>query len=124
MRGPGIPPCPYDALIDAYERFCPTMPQVRRMLFKAGKRAETMRARWKWVMTGVQEVGENAGQRMATTEEEGIAWFGKYFARVAESDFLTGRNGAWTGCDLEFLMTQSRFAAVLEGKYHREAAHA
>lgn len=77
-----------------------------------------MRARWAWVLTECQEFGDQAGERMATTTEEGIAWFEKYFARVAASDFLTGRNGAWTGCDIEFLMTQSKFISVLEGRYH------
>lgn len=117
-----VPPCPYDALIDLYEQTLPMCPTIRRGLFKDGKRAEAMRARWVWVMTGTQEVGEHAGQRMATTREEGIAWFGKFFAHVAESDFLTGRGGRWTA-DLEFLMTASKFAAVLEGRYHREEAH-
>lgn len=117
---PAVPPCPYDALIDAYEDTLPMMPKVRRGLFRDGKRADAMRARWVWVMTATQEVGENAGQRMATTADEGIAWFGKFFNRVASSDFLTGRNGRWTGCDLEFLMTHSKFTGVLEGKYHQQ----
>lgn len=115
---PQVPPCPYNALLDLYEKHCPTMPRPRRNGFSDSPRGKAMLARWKWVMTECQEFGDQAGERMATTTEEGVAWFDKYFAHVAASDFLTGRNGAWTGCDIEFLMTQSKFISVLEGKYH------
>lgn len=121
---PQVPPCPYSALLDLYEKHCPTMPRVRRAGFSDSQRGKAMRARWAWVLTERQEFGDQAGERMATTTEEGIAWFEKYFAHVATSDFLTGRNGAWTSCDIEFLMTQSKFISVLEGKYHREDPNA
>ena len=57
---------------------------------------------------------------MATTTEEGIAWFHKYFERAAESRFLSHGNGKWPGADIEFLMTASKFEALLEGRYHRD----
>ncbi|QIL80997.1 hypothetical protein G7047_14650 [Diaphorobacter sp. HDW4A] len=119
-----VPPCPYEALLDLYDLHCPTMPRARRAGFADSKRGKAMRARWAWVLTENQEFGEHIGERMATTKEEGVEWFEKFFVHVAASDFLTGRNGAWTGCDIEFLMTQSRFISVLEGKYHREFVHA
>lgn len=76
-------------------------------------------------MTSKAEAGDGAGQRMATTAEEGVAWFRKFFARAAESRFLTTPTARWGGADLDFLMTQSKFTALLEGRYHREeVAHA
>lgn len=127
----GVPPCPYDALIDLYHELCPTMAAVRRELFKTGKRGDAMLARWKWVMTANAEVGENAGNRMATTTDEGLAWFRRFFAYAAESAFLRGERSGGDGrswsADLGWLMVLSNFEKVLEGKYHaeeREAAHA
>lgn len=116
-----IPPCPVDRLIEAYESNLPTLPSVRRSLFKAGKNVEVMRARWKWVMTSKHERGQRAGQRLATTVEEGVDWFDRYFAYVAESPFLTGSNDKWKA-DLAWLMTASKFEAVLSNKYHQEVA--
>lgn len=84
-----------------------------------------MKARWKWVMTAFHERGERVGQRLATTAEEGVEWFGKFFGYVAESDFLTGKSGKFNGCTLQWLMTASKFEDVLSGKFHdqvREAA--
>ena len=41
--------------------------------------------------------------------------------------FLTGKSGAFTGCDLGWLVNAANFEKVLSGKYHaekREAANA
>jgi uncharacterized protein YdaU (DUF1376 family) len=119
LSGSSIPPCPIDRLVDAYAQHLPALPQPRRSLFRAGKGADAMRARWRWVMTDRYEAGDRHGQRMATTVEEGVAWFERFFAYVAKSDFLTGRDGKWTGCSLSWLLTASKFEAVLAGAYHQ-----
>lgn len=77
-----------------------------------------MRARWRWVMTSTHERGAKKGEPLAQTAADGIAWFDRFFAYVAGSDFLTGRDGKWVACDLHWLMTASKFEAVLGGKYH------
>ncbi|ABX36742.1 hypothetical protein Daci_4111 [Delftia acidovorans SPH-1] len=121
----GVPSCPIDALLDAYEELLPTLPAPRRSLFKAGKRAAPMRQRWAWVLTATHERGPRAGQRLATNAAEGVEWFRKYFEHVAKSDFLTGRDGKWTGCNIGFLMQLEKFSKVLEGAYHQaEVSHA
>lgn len=112
------PNCPADELIDAYEAKLPMLPSVRRSLFKAGKNMTAMRQRWGWVMTAKHERGARAGLPLATTLEEGIEWFERFFAYAAESDFLTGKNGKWSSCDLAWLMTAAKFENVLSGKYH------
>lgn len=119
LSGSGIPPCPVDRLIDAYAQHLPAMPQPRRSLFKAGKGADAMRARWRWVLSECYETGDRKGQRMATTVDEGVEWFERFFAFVARSDFLTGRDGKWAGCSLIWLLTSSKFEAVLGGVYHQ-----
>jgi hypothetical protein len=115
---PPIPPCPIDDLIDRYCAHLPMLPGIRKSLFKAGKNADAMRSRWRWVMTSIHEKGERKGRRLALTTADGIDWFDRYFGFVAESDFLTGKSGKWTACDLAWLLTASKFEAVLGGKYH------
>ena len=119
---PTVPNCPADELIDAYEASLPMLPSVRRSLFKGGKNMTAMRQRWAWVMTARHERGPRAGQPMATSVQEGVDWFKRYFAYAAESDFLNGKNGKWSGCDLAWLMTAGKFENVLSGKYHELTA--
>lgn len=123
----GVPPCPFDKLIDSYKKHLPELPDVRRSLFAGGKNGKAMRSRWRWVLTAKHERGQRIGERLAESAQDGIAWFDRYFAYVADSDFLTGKSGAFTGCDLGWLVTAANFEKVLSGKYHheqREVAHA
>ena len=123
----GVPPCPFDKLIDSYKKHLPELPDVRRSLFAGGKNGKAMRSRWRWVLTAKHERGPRIGERLAGSAPDGIAWFDRYFAYVADSDFLTGKSGAFTGCDLGWLVNASNFEKVLSGKYHaekREAANA
>jgi len=106
--------CPIDQLIDLYEKTLPSMPRVRRSLFKAGKNGTAMRQRWVWVMTSMHERGERAGTRLAETAEQGVAWFERYFAYVADSKFLTE---GFPGCDLAWLLAKENFEKVLSGRY-------
>ncbi|WP_053842940.1 hypothetical protein [Paracidovorax avenae] len=125
---PEVPPCPYDVLLRQYHELCPTMTGVRADLFKTGKRADAMLARWRWVMTAKAVVGDKAGQRMATTREEGVEWFRRFFAYAAESAFLRGERPGATGrrwvADLGWLMKLENFEKVLEGKYHTDVQEA
>ena len=123
----GVPPCPFDKLIDSYKKHLPELPDVRRSLFAGGKNGKAMRSRWRWVLTAKHERGQRIGERLAESAQDGIAWFDRYFAYVADSDFLTGKSGVFIGCDLGWLVNASNFEKVLSGKYHaekREAANA
>ena len=110
--------CPHDKLIDLYAQHLPNLPQPRKSLWLKSKNAPALRSRWKWVMTECHESGARKGIRLATTEEEGLEWFSKFFGYVNDSDFLTGRNGKFTGCDLGWLMTLDNFSKTLQGNYH------
>lgn len=107
-----LPLCPNADLIDLFGKHLPGLPQPRRELW-GGKNAEAMRSRWRWVMTAVGE----GGKRYATTADEAIAFFDQFFEHVASSDFLSGRNGKWAGCDLGWLMKADNFAKVVQGNY-------
>ncbi len=121
--GSGIPDCPHEELIDLFGQCLPSLAQPRKSLWRAGKNAPALRARWRWVLTEKYESGERAGHRMALTKGDAIAWFTRFFEYVAKSDFLTGKTGKFM-CDLGWLVNQANFEKVLTGKYknNQEAA--
>lgn len=107
-----LPACPHRKLLDLFAEKVPELPRPKPELW-SGKNATAMQARWKWLLTATRENGE----RYATTEAEAFAWFGRFFERVQVSDFLTGRDDAWTGCSLGWLMKAENFAKVVSGNY-------
>lgn len=114
-----LPDCPHEALIDLFEIHLPALAQPKKSLWRAGKNAPAMKARWRWVLTATHEKGEKKGQRYATTKDEALAWFERYFAYVARSEFLTGTSGDWA-CDLGWLVNASNFEKVLAGNYENK----
>jgi len=108
-----VPPCPSKELIELYAKHLPELPQPIKW---DGTRAKHMRDRWRWVLTA-KRADES---RYASTVEEGMAQFDKFFRIVAMSDFLTGRDGAWANCDLAWLMKEDNFTKVIEGKYRNK----
>ena len=115
-----IPTVPFDKMIDLYEKHLPELPAVRKSLFSTGSNAKATKQRWDWVMNSKHEKGARVGQRLAETEEQALDWFDKFFGFVSQSDFLTGRDKAWTGCNLGWLMNRSNFEKVLSGQYHKK----
>ena len=118
VGSPSLPPCPHLRLLELFGHHLPDLPQPKPELWQ-GKNADAMRARWKWVLTAKTK----AGKRYAVTEAEAVDWFSRFFAYVSRSDFLTGRSGKWTNCDLGWLMKADNFAKVVQGNYeNREVA--
>jgi uncharacterized protein YdaU (DUF1376 family) len=113
---PALPTCPHRVLIDLYHAKLPTLPRVRAELWD-GSKAEHLRARWRWVMTAKRD----NGQRYATSETEALAWFGKFFDAVSQSDFLTGRSGQWSACNFAWLVKADNFAKVVQGNYENRS---
>jgi uncharacterized protein YdaU (DUF1376 family) len=111
----GLPACPHLRLLDVFAKRLPELPQPKPELW-AGKNADAMRARWKWVMTAKRA----NGTRYADTAEQAVDWFDRFFGYVNGSDFLTGRNGKWTNCDLGWLMKADNFAKVVQGNYENK----
>jgi hypothetical protein len=116
----GVPPCPLKALVDLFVAKVPELPKPRYELWKDSTAAEHMRQRWKWVLTAKRD----DGSRYAATQAEGIDWFSRFFDNVAASDFLTGRNGRWSKCDLGWLMNRENFMKVVQGNYANKAVPA
>ena len=107
-----IPPCPDSKLLDLFTVKVIDLPRPRKELW-GGASQKAMKARWAWVLTACRPSGE----RYASTQAEGLDWFGRFFDQVAESNFLTGRDGRWSNCDLGWLMNQTNFAKVVQGNY-------
>jgi len=95
--------CPTQKIIDLYHE---TLPELPKMLVISEARKSLISARWKQNPT------------MQTIER-----WQSFFRYVRDSDFLMGRIDPKAGqrqwsADLEFLVTASSFAKVVEGKYH------
>jgi uncharacterized protein YdaU (DUF1376 family) len=115
---PVLPDCPHLLLLDLFAKHLPDLPQPKPELW-AGKNAEAMRARWRWVLTARRS---SSGKRYAANGEEALDWFDRFFGYVSKSDFLTGRSGKWAGCDLGWLMKADNFAKVVQGNYENREA--
>lgn len=101
-------PCPTGEILNLYHSKLPTLPRVE-VLTETRKKA--LASRWREVLA------DHDGDR-----NQAIEWFGWYFGRVAESKFLTGRNGKSWRAGFDWLVNPSNFAKVVEGNYSREAA--
>ncbi len=106
------PPCPTEALIGLYHEHLPMLPRVE-VLNDTRRRA--ISARWREVVTD-PDIARAPDVRTAALD-----WWAWFFGHCAKSRFLTGRAKDWRA-DLDFLLTPSKFARVVEGTYHKEAA--
>ena len=115
---PAKPPtCPHKAILGLYGKHLPMLPQPKPELWD-GQRAKNLSSRWKWLLTKTR----SSGERYASNEDEGLAWFDRFFAYVAKSHFLTGRDGKWSNCDLGWLVNAENFAKVVQGNYENKEA--
>jgi hypothetical protein len=108
QASPALPDCPHGKILELYAKHLPELSQPRSW---DGQRAKDMRTNWRWILTQTNSKGE------PVDEPQAIAFFDRFFAIVAESDFLTGRDGKWPGCNLPWLMKRSNFLKVVEGNY-------
>ena len=123
LSKPSVIDCPHEKILDAYAENLPDLAQPIRSLWRDGKNAPALKARWAWLMTACHEKGKRKGERMATNEAEGVEWFCRFFDYVSHSDFLTGRQTEWS-CDLIWLVNKSNFEKVIQGSYENQKAAA
>lgn len=96
-----MPDCPYQKIVDSYHKHCPMMTQVKKL---TEPRKKALKARWR-----------------EDKKHQTIEFWDRYFDYASQSDFLAGNAKEWTA-DFDFLIRQSKFVSVIEGKYHREGA--
>jgi hypothetical protein len=106
-------PCPYDAIVAAYnEILVPPLPRVR---LRTRDRETAMRKRWGWIFSDKK----SDGSARATNADEALGWIREYFTLATENDFLMGRiqrtaeHSNWR-CDLDYLLTDRALKQVIE----------
>jgi len=88
---------PYSQIVDLYHEILPDLPSVRLM---TKNRKAALRARW-----------------CTSDKTRSLGWWRDYFEVVRATPFLMGQNDRLWRADFDFLITESRFAKVIEGKY-------
>lgn len=114
-KAAGLQTCPHELIVALYHEVLPSNPKI---LEWNNARRGYLRARW---LEKATPKGRHPGY---ASTEDGIAWWRRFFAYVAESRFLTGQEEGREGrppfvADLEWLVRPTNFAKVIEGKYHR-----
>jgi hypothetical protein len=91
--------CPHKKIIEAYHEALPQCPKVKSWT-EANRK--NLRTRWR-----------------EDKQRQSLEWWRKYFAKVAESDFLTGRvqSDRPFVADLEWLVRPTNMGKVLNGRY-------
>lgn len=106
---PATPACPHQEIIAAYHEILPACPAVRQW---TPAREKFLRSRW-----------------AEDPKRQRVEWWRRFFAYVADSEFLTGRGACAPGrdpfvADLEWLVRPANFVKVIEGRYHPERSAA
>ena len=112
------PKCPAEEIIALYHEAMPENPKVKVI---SEKRREAIRARWR---DAAKLTCKPFGY---SNRQDGLRAWKAFFEVCADSDFLTGKTPSWNGrppfiADIDFIMSPSGFAKILENKYHRELA--
>lgn len=94
-------PVDYKSIVETFNSICQSLPKVRDITDQR-KRA----------IRGVSK------------RIEGSGGFEALFGKVEASDFLTGRNGGWTGCGFDWILKPANLTKILEGNYDNRAGSA
>ncbi|SMC29931.1 Uncharacterized conserved protein YdaU, DUF1376 family [Andreprevotia lacus DSM 23236] len=99
-----MPPCPYEAIRAAYNTALPQLPQSREL---TATRKKHLQARWRdrW------QAGKYA------SAAQGIAYWQRFFARVADTPFLRGDSPNGWRPDFAWFLLPDNFLKVVEGKF-------
>ena len=88
---------PAEAILAGYRELLPDLPQPRKL---DPDRKKKIIARWR-----------------EDPERQSLEWWRNFWAYVAQSDFLTGRDGKWQSCNLDWLLEPKNMRKVTEGNY-------
>lgn len=101
----GRPDCPHQAIIALYHELLPMCPGIRDW---TPARQQALRARWN-----------------EDPKRQSLEYWRKFFAYVADSEFLTGRARTTDGrrpfvASLDWIVKAENFTKIREGRYHNE----
>lgn len=101
---------PYQEIVDLYHEHLPMLPRVVNI---SDKRKRAMRARW------AESVNIPTSNDVISMKCDSLDFWARYFKRAATQPFLIGEKTDWAA-DFDFLLTKSKFIAVIEQKYLRD----
>ena len=84
----------YSEYRDAFLKFCPSLPKPEDAENWSDGRRKRIR------------------DKKMTAEEMSAV-----FERIEKSDFLSGRNGKWSGCSLDWILKPENWKKIIEGNY-------
>ena len=87
----------YQGVVDLFNSVCISLPKVQKLNDKRRKQIQ------------------NADKLLGEMTFEG------FFNLVESSDFLTGRNGKWSGCGFEWILNPANLTKIIEGNYLNKA---
>jgi len=88
---------PYQEIVDLYHEILPELPRVVKI---SETRKKHLKARW-----------------LESEKTQSLEWWRDYFEIIKERPFLMGENDRNWQADFDFLITESKFLAILGGKY-------
>lgn len=86
----------YKEIVSLYHELCPSLPRVAQL---TDTRKRKLKVLWNFVEGNLDKIKE-------------------VFKNAEDSEFLSGRNGRWTGCNFDWLINTNNFVKVLEGSYN------
>ena len=99
-------------LVALYHERCESLPKVKLL---TDSRRQAIRHRW-------MQAGRDMGRYDPRDVAAGLEWWGRFFAAVEGSDFLTGRASSFKA-GLDWLLKQANFLKIVEGNYDNGAQH-
>lgn len=87
----------YQGVVDLFNSVCISLPKVQKLNDK----------RRKLIVNADKLLGEKT--------------FEGFFNLVESSDFLTGRNGKWSGCGFDWILNPANLTKIIEGNYLNKA---
>ena len=109
---PKVPTCPQQQVLALYAKHLPNLPQPRTW---QGTRAAQLKQRW--IQASHPSSYSPDGY---ATKEKGLEWWGSFFDYIAKKTTLANgfeSNGRIWKADLEWIITASNFAKIIDGKY-------
>ncbi len=82
-----------DEFIDYFSKVCPSLPQIKAMTDKRKKAINSI------------------------IKQYGTDKLVEVLKKTEASDFLSGRNGKWCSCNIDWIIKSSNFIKILEGNY-------
>ena len=65
----------------------------------------------------IRNLTELRKQKIRKANKELSGDFENFFKRIENSDFLTGKNGSWNGCNFDWIFKPQNLIKIIEGNY-------